>query len=141
VRAEEEDEDEMTLALAGQDAGEGVLAGLIDDENGAAARILAGDQRGDLAKRLAALAVRRAANQHGCRGRDCRHPDHRRDVDFCRVLLEMIGLPGEYPEVTEADRVEYVTGVAQTIPHHGGRQPAPPKPPRERWVTDQSPGR
>ena len=38
-------------------------------------------------------AVCRVADQHGCRGRRCRHPDHRRDVHFAVTLADMLDLP------------------------------------------------
>jgi hypothetical protein len=46
-------------------------------------------------RRQAAVTVGRATNQHGCSasaGQPCGHPDHRRDVHFCRTLLEMLDL-------------------------------------------------
>lgn len=43
----------------------------------------------------AATLVGRFTNQHACSapaGQVCVHPDHRRDVDYTRVMLDLLGL-------------------------------------------------
>jgi hypothetical protein len=54
------------------------------------------DGSSEAEKTLARLTVRRYANQHGCCQAStttaCIHPDHRRDVDYARWLLTMLGL-------------------------------------------------
>lgn len=82
----------------------------------------------DLENRLAALMVRRKTRQHECQrvnGGPCAHPDHRRDVDYTLTMLEVLGLPTEYPVITDEERAGYGQVVAQALPHHGGKQPKP----------------
>jgi hypothetical protein len=114
---------------AGELAEIGVLAGLLSDDG---PRGELGDRHLEIVRKRAALVVRRMANQHGCTGTtldrygrsDCQHPDHRRDVDYCREMLSCLDLPSVYVPVTQAERVEHVTGVAQDLPHyHNGSHP------------------
>jgi len=55
--------------------------------------------------RMAAVRTRRMCNQHHCRGLDCRHRNHRRDVAYLAQMLNIIApeLPGTYPQVTDED--------------------------------------
>lgn len=43
----------------------------------------------------ARVVVSRSADQHGCAGKGCAHPDHRRDVHLARTLVDMLDLPLE----------------------------------------------
>ena len=63
----------------------------------------------ELHRRLAATAVHRAADQHGCQA-NCAHPDHRRDLDYARHLLESLDLPTNGLPVTDAERELYRAG-------------------------------
>lgn len=62
--------------------------------------------------RLAAQMVRRKCNQHQCEGAACAHPNHRRDVDFLRHCLEVLGLPGDHQEVTPEDRDNLMSSLS-----------------------------
>lgn len=81
------------------------------------------EQAVDIERRLAALMVRRICNQHACTGTDCAHENHRRDVDFLLSartqdpgMLDMLGLPREYPDVTEKDRITWLKWLRQSGP-------------------------
>lgn len=71
---------------------------------------------GSVAAKLAASMVRRMCNQHGCemplKG-TCDHPNHRRDVDYLRSMLDLLGLPQDFEEVTQADRDNLLLSLAQ----------------------------
>lgn len=114
-------DDEITVDEAEEMA---VLAGITAEHGLASDREKDAVRQADLAGRLAALLVRRQTNQHGCRP-PCRHPDHARDVDYCREMLEMLGLPLEYPRVTAKERDEFVGSVATRLPRQGGRKASP----------------
>jgi len=91
-----------------------VLAGLVDTIAGE--RFASTARQLDLANRLAALAVRRQTNQHGCTGADCQHHDHRRDVHYCLTILDTLGLDRRIPVITDEERGEYVGGVVSYVP-------------------------
>lgn len=53
-------------------------------------------QREEAVEVLAVVRVRRECNQHRCTdGPQCEHPNHRRDVDYLRECLSMLGLLGK----------------------------------------------
>lgn len=99
--------------LAEEDADQ-VLVG-VSDVSGAREATLDEDQQSDMvAGKLAALMVRRQCNQHSCLKPStgtCDHPDHRRDVDYMRHCLEVLGLTSDYPELTESDRRAWLGGL------------------------------
>lgn len=66
--------------------------------------------------KMAATTVRRLCNQHRCTapaGTPCGHPEHRRDADYLRHVLTLLGLPGDYQEVTQEDREQLLVSLAQ----------------------------
>ena len=70
----------------------------------------------DVVARLAALTVRRQCNQHACTLPStgaCEHEDARRDADYLRHVLDVLGLPQSFDEVTEDDRANLLTALAQ----------------------------
>jgi len=70
----------------------------------------------DIVGKLAALTVRRQCNQHACTlpaTGACEHEDARRDADYLRHMLDVLGLPQEFQEVTEADRASLLDAMAQ----------------------------
>lgn len=70
----------------------------------------------DVVGKLAALTVRRQCNQHACTLPStgaCDHPDARRDADYARHILDVLGLPSDFQEVTEADRKSLLDALAQ----------------------------
>ena len=71
---------------------------------------------GNVAAKMATVMARRMCNQHRCTapsGTPCVHPDHRRDVDYLRHVLTLLGLPGAYAEVTQDDRDQLLSSLAQ----------------------------
>ena len=69
----------------------------------------------DVVTKLAVLTVRRQCNQHSCELPStgvCGHEDARRDADYLRHVLDVLGLPGDLLEVTEADRANLLTAMA-----------------------------
>lgn len=130
VQVARELEDELVGEVALEDESKRVLAGVMSRHGLASDREADASQQRDLARRLAALTVRRATNQHDCKRREptdppCEHEDHRRDVAYCEAMLEALDLPGEYPVVTAEDRKEFTGTVATRIPRHGGRRERP----------------
>lgn len=70
----------------------------------------------DVVAKLAALTVRRMCNQHACTlpaTGACSHADARRDADYLRHMLDVLGLPGSFEDVTAADRVNLLDAMAQ----------------------------
>jgi hypothetical protein len=70
----------------------------------------------DIVGKLAALTVRRQCNQHTCTlpaTGVCEHEDARRDADYLRHILDVLGLPQDFQDVTEADRANLLTAMAQ----------------------------
>lgn len=70
----------------------------------------------DVVAKLAALTVRRMCNQHACTlpaTGACGHEDARRDADYLRRMLDVLGLPGSFEDVTEADRANLLDAMAQ----------------------------
>lgn len=70
----------------------------------------------DVVAKLAALTVRRMCNQHACTlpaTGACGHEDARRDADYLRHMLDVLGLPGSFEDVTEADRANLLDAMAQ----------------------------
>lgn len=70
----------------------------------------------DVVAKLAALTVRRQCNQHVCTlpaTGVCDHEDARRDVDYMRHILDVLGLPGSYADVAETDRAELLQALSQ----------------------------
>lgn len=70
----------------------------------------------DVVAKLAAFTVRRQCNQHACTLPStgaCGHADARRDADYLRHVLDVLGLPQEFQEVTEADRANLLAALAQ----------------------------
>lgn len=70
----------------------------------------------DVVAKLAATTVRRMCNQHACElsaTGACEHPDARRDADYLRHILDVLGLPGDFQEVTEQDRANLLSAMAQ----------------------------
>lgn len=70
----------------------------------------------DVVAKLAAMTVRRMCNQHSCtlssKG-TCEHSDARRDADYLRHILNVLGLPGDFQEVTDQDRENLLSAMAQ----------------------------
>lgn len=70
----------------------------------------------DVVAKLAATTVRRMCNQHTCtlssKG-TCEHEDARRDADYLRHILDVLGLPGDFQEVTDEDRANLLSAMAQ----------------------------
>ena len=65
--------------------------------------------------KMAVTSARRMCNQHGCDASSetpCIHPEHRRDVDYLAHVLDVLGLPGDYQEVTSTDRQLLLTALA-----------------------------
>lgn len=70
----------------------------------------------DVVAKLAATTVRRMCNQHSCTlsaTGTCEHADARRDADYLRHILDVLGLPGDFQEVTEQDRANLLSAMAQ----------------------------
>jgi hypothetical protein len=70
----------------------------------------------DIVGKLAALTVRRQCNQHACTlptTGACEHEDARRDADYTRHILDVLGLPQGFQAVTEADRSDLLNALAQ----------------------------
>ena len=70
----------------------------------------------DLVERLATITVRRQCNQHACTLPStgaCEHEDAHRDADYLRHMLDVLGLPQDYVEVTESDRTDLLDALAQ----------------------------
>lgn len=70
----------------------------------------------DVVAKLAALTVRRQCNQHACSlpaTGACEHADARRDADYLRHMLDVLGLPGSFEDVTVADRANLLDAMAQ----------------------------
>lgn len=70
----------------------------------------------DVVAKLAAFTVRRVCNQHACTlpiTGACGHEDARRDADYLRHMLDVLGLPGSFENVTEADRASLLDALAQ----------------------------
>lgn len=70
----------------------------------------------DVVAKMAAATVRRMCNQHACelpKTGACEHPDARRDADYLRYVLSVLGLPGDFQEVTEQDRANLLSAMAQ----------------------------
>lgn len=63
----------------------------------------------DVQKRLCALRVRVECNQHTCSGPECDDPNHRRDVNYLEECLRMLGLPLDFPSVSDAERETLLT--------------------------------
>lgn len=127
IRVARELEDELAGEATLESESDRVLAGVMTRHGLAGDREADASSQRDLARRLAALTVRRATNQHGCKRRHptdlpCEHEDHRRDVAYCEAMLEALDLPGEYPVVTVEERKKFTGSVAQRIPRHGGRR-------------------
>lgn len=77
----------------------------------------------DIERRMAAQMVRRICNQHQCTGWDCTNENHRKDAHFLLStdkdypgMLDMLGLPREYPDLTEEDRTVWLTWLGQAGP-------------------------
>lgn len=83
---------------------------------------------GDVITKMATTMARRMCNQHGCTapsGRPCRHPDHRRDVDYLRHVLSVLGLPGAHEAVTPEDREQLLVSLAhQNVDDLGNVEPS-----------------
>lgn len=70
----------------------------------------------DVVGKLAALTVRRQCNQHDCTLPTtgvCEHEDARRDADYLRHILDVLGLPQSFEDVTEEDRANLLNAMAQ----------------------------
>jgi hypothetical protein len=70
----------------------------------------------DVVGKLAALTVRRQCNQHACTLPStgaCEHENARRDADYLRHVLDVLGLPQDFQQVTEADRAGLLDAMAQ----------------------------
>ena len=70
----------------------------------------------DVVAKLAATTVRRMCNQHSCTLSStgtCEHEDARRDADYLRHILDVLGLPGDFQEVTEQDKANLLSAMAQ----------------------------
>ena len=70
----------------------------------------------DVVAKLAALTVRRQCNQHACTlpsTGTCDHEDARRDADYLRHVLDVLGLSQSFEDVTEADRADLLSALAQ----------------------------
>lgn len=90
------------------------------------------DKATETERRLAAMMTRRICNQHACTGTDCADENHRKDVDYLLStdkrydpvtgvllpsgMLDMLGLPREYPDITEKDRITYLKWLKQAGP-------------------------
>jgi hypothetical protein len=70
----------------------------------------------DVVAKLATLTVRRMCNQHDCSlpaTGACGHEDARRDADYLRHMLDVLGLPGSFEDVTAEDRANLLDAMAQ----------------------------
>lgn len=73
----------------------------------------------DVVGKLAALTVRRMCNQHDCTlptTGTCGHEDAGRDADYLRHILDVLGLPGSFEDVTDEDRANLLDAMAQKPP-------------------------
>lgn len=102
--------------------GEAWEAQLLTGVSVAAAPVTHGEAReanqvvSDVVAKLAALTVRRLCNQHACTlpsAGTCEHEDARRDADYLRHMLDVLGLPQDLQEVTETDRANLLSALAQ----------------------------
>lgn len=68
----------------------------------------------DVITRMATMTARRMCNQHDCRATHdspCEHPDHRRDVDYLRHVLDVLGLPGDFQQPSDGDHDELMCSL------------------------------
>lgn len=91
----------------------GSLTGLVVTENTQQDVRQSNLDAADVIQHLAATRVRRMCNQHRCSGPGCQDPNHRRDVNYLRHTLDVLGLPGTYREPTQEDRDQLLTSLAQ----------------------------
>lgn len=73
----------------------------------------------DIERRMAAMLIRRVADQHACQVRstgECIHPNHRRDLDFLKNLLAETGLDAEYPAYTPDEQRTWMSWLRQSGP-------------------------
>ena len=95
------------------------LTGLLDDgDDGTSAdsRHRVTIEHDHLTRRMAAQLVRRVCNQHGCTAStagECRHPDHRRDLDFLRHCFQLLGLDKNLQPVEVDERRGFLRGLAR----------------------------
>jgi len=65
------------------------------------------------------MKVRRLADQHQCQARAtgaCDHPNHRRDMDLLREMLDALGLDEGYPAYTAAEDRTWLKWIGQSGP-------------------------
>lgn len=80
----------------------------------------------DINQRMAAMRVRSWGNRHACAEPatgECTHPNHRRDAHGLLStekdgpgLLDMLGLPHEYPAYTEDEKRMWLRWIGQSGP-------------------------
>jgi len=80
----------------------------------------------DINTRMAAMRVRSWCNTHECTEPSegvCHHSNHRRDADKLLSqdddfpgMLDMLGLPREYPACTEAEKRTWLRWIGQSGP-------------------------
>lgn len=92
-----------------------VLAGVTSTKPKSAARVKDEAAAEDLTKRMAATLVRRYTDQHGCRGEQCAHPDHRRDVDYMEHMLQALDLPLKFEPPTAMERKHFLAHLPNRI--------------------------
>lgn len=81
----------------------------------------------DIERRMAAMNIRRMADQHACQARksgECHDPNHRRDMDLLDHLLAMTGLGAAYPAYTEEEKQMWMSWLRQSGPPDVGLQDA-----------------
>lgn len=62
----------------------------------------------DIEARLAAQLVRKVCCQHTCAGAQCVDPNHRRDENFVRDQLQMLGLGENLTPVSTEERHKWI---------------------------------
>jgi hypothetical protein len=54
-------------------------------------------------QRVASMLTRRICNRHHCQADGCGHRNHRRDVSYLALMLDILGLPGTLPQLEDGD--------------------------------------
>lgn len=67
-------------------------------------------------RRMATVGVWRKTNQHDCPQRDCTHLNHRRDAEYTREMLDMLGLDRTGASYTEAEQRTLLKWIGQAPP-------------------------
>jgi hypothetical protein len=73
----------------------------------------------DIERRMAAMRVRVLCKEHDCQAPatgTCDDPMHRQKVNLTMEMLDMLGLPREYPAYTEEEQEVWVGWLSQSGP-------------------------